>query len=120
MDTVSGYRVTLRPWISLPKYYDIQSKFAEDIMVDPKNPNAEPDIKPFSLSSTYDTQQKLMRYLIIKITKVTKDANGVETEIAIDNSGEDYLPIPPEDAVQIAEVITEISNKASETFNKKK
>lgn len=107
--TPNGYKVQLRPWISYPKYIEIQKDFTANITVDPKD--NQPVIAPFSVNLSLEVEEKLMRYLIVSI--VDKDDNEV------DNS-EDYLPLPPEDCMLVKEEIDKISNHAAETFSKKK
>ncbi len=106
--TTSGYKVHLQPWISYPKYIEIQKIFTATVMVDPKA--KQEDIPPFPANLTYDAEEKVIRYLIKKIED--KDGNAVDVS-------QDYLPLPPEDCLEVKAVVDEINNKATAVYSKK-
>ncbi len=110
VETGSGYKVYLRPFISYPKFLEIQKDFASKVMIDPKDTEKQ-TIEPFSAAVTFEMEEKLMRYLIKKI----EDKEGKLVDIS-----EDYLPLPPDDCVEVKAVISEISEKAAQAYSKKK
>ncbi len=107
--TQNNYKVYLRPWISYPKFIEIQKGFTANITIDPKDEKQE--IKPFSANLSFEVEEKLMRYLIIKIED--KDGNIVDLK-------DDYLPLPPDDCMEVKAVIDIISEEAASSYSKKK
>ncbi len=107
--TQNNYKVYLRPWISYPKFIEVQKAFTANITIDPKDETQE--VSPFPANLSFEVEEKLMRYLIKKI----EDKDGKPVDIS-----EDYLPLPPEDCMEVKAVIDEISNHAVQSFSKKK
>ena len=108
VETPSGYKVYLRPWVSYPKYVEMQKAFLNKTTVNPQTKDATTEAVPASL--VLEVEEELNKYLI---KKIEKDGHPVDTS-------EDYLPLPPEDCMVVKAVIDEISNRAAEAFNKKK
>lgn len=109
--TANGYTVIIRPFISYPKFIEFQKLYTDGVTIDPNDENKKPEMKPLSVNTTYEVEEKINRYLV----KSVADTDGKELDLT-----EDYLPIPPKDYEEVKKVLDEISKEAQEAFLKKK
>src|SRR5579872_5278128 len=97
VETPNGYKAYLRAWITYPKFIEMTKGFTDNVVVDPNQPDQDKqrEMKPYNASLELEVQENLIRYLILKI----EDKTGTLVGLA-----EDYLPLPPDDAMAIMDV----------------